>query len=164
MVGIYLPFEWSGQHKLDHVASQCNPVLKPSCVLYSCSDEQTGRGGHFSALTTTEGMWPEPGLVPLQQWDGVQPGQLPPPSLARSTQPVSLSLKPGDPPEHIDLGSPALPLLPVRFLLPDNHGRVAYFLNKHMEVVRTSCGHWYARYPLNKVSVSHVSHPHAAAH
>jgi hypothetical protein len=127
---------WRTQHHLAEPASKNNPHLKPLCLLYSCADERTGTGGHFSALVHTDGMWPEPPMVPLQQYDGYSPdaafaGAVP---LVNRTRHV--------PPEQ------PLPLLPVRFLLPKESAFVHHLLNKHLEVVQTAQGAWYARYPI----------------
>lgn len=145
MVGIYLPIDWGSQHKYDQAASLDNPQLKPICLLYSCADEATGQGGHFSALTTTDDMLPCHGLVPLQQWDGYNSA-----SKSCSTLSSAACATPG-----MDLGEPALPLLPLRFLLPHKHhleGNFVHVLNKHMEITQTATGHWYAKMQLNKVS------------
>jgi len=134
MVGIYLPLMWRTQHRLSDLASKDNPHLKPLCLLYSCADERTGAGGHFSALVHTDGMWPEPPMVPLQQYDGYSSdanfaGAVP---LVNRTR----SLPSAQP----------LPLLPVRFLLPKDN--VHHLLNKHLDVMQTAQGAWYARYPV----------------
>ena len=144
MVGLYIPVEWHSQHKLDQQASADNPQLKPICLLYSCADEATGQGGHFSALTTTDDMLPCHGLVPLQQWDGYNSSSKSCNNLASAA-----CATPG-----MDLGEPALPLLPLRFLLPHINkleGNVVHVLNKHMEITQTATGHWYAKMQLNKV-------------
>lgn len=163
------------------LSSQDNPLLKPLCLLYSCADERTGAGGHFSALVHTEGMWPEvraalsiakllllpdysltsllfllaqPAMVPLQQYDGFNPSEAP--SLTPCVhRPQQLPLHP-------------LPLLPLRFLLPKEMDLASHYLNKHMRVIQTHTGSWFAEYQQNRTmnyvkEVSRENHQEAEA-
>lgn len=128
MMGIYLPLLFDTQYKFNTQGSEKNAILKPICLLYSCADESTGRGGHFSALVPTAGIMPDPPLVPLMQYEKQTPGG----SNASSS---------------FDLDSPPYHLLPIRFLLPNeqNVRQHHILLRKHMEIQVTSSGEWFAR-------------------
>lgn len=155
MVGIYLPVLWPDQFKLwDTAHVDLNPHLKPICLLYSCGEQ--GEQGHFSALIPTQGMWPEPGMVPLQQW-----GQLPSSTRAtpksaythlHSASSASSAMDTNNTPSSSASADAELKLMPIRFLLQDEMTvvRQLHLLHKHLDVSVTSRGHYYARCAINR--------------
>ncbi len=96
-------------------------------------------------------------MVPLQQYDGFNPSEAP--SLTPCVhRPQQLPLHPLHP----------LPLLPLRFLLPKEMDLASHYLNKHMRVIQTHTGSWFAEYQQNRTmnyvkEVSQENHQEAEA-